>query len=131
MRTTLFLACYCAAVTAANVLLKLSAEGAGLWVFLAFQAAGNLAGLAGILLYTWLMRSMPLHVAFPLSRGAGVLGVQLVGSILIFREAFTVKEAVGVVMVAVGIILVGLASPGGHAFDRSALKASGVQDRGA
>ena len=48
MRTVLFLACYCAFVTAANALLKLSADANGVWPFLAFQAGGNLAGLADV-----------------------------------------------------------------------------------
>jgi multidrug transporter EmrE-like cation transporter len=112
MRTALLLACYCVSVTAANVLLNLSAHAGGLWPFLAFQAAGNLAGLAGILVYTGLMRRMPLHVAFPLSRGAGVLGVQLVGSVMVFRETFTLREAVGAAVVAAGILLVGFGTPG-------------------
>jgi len=131
MRTAFFLAFYCAAITAANVLLKLSADAGRLWAFLTFQAAGNLAGLAGILVYTWLMRSMPLHVAFPLSRGAGVLGVQLVGSILIFREAFTLKETVGAVAVTAGIILVGLSFRGEPPSLGPSVKASGSKDRGA
>jgi multidrug transporter EmrE-like cation transporter len=111
MRTVLFLACYGVFVTAANVLLKLSAEANGAWPFLAFQAGGNLAGLGGVLVYTWLMRRMPLHIAFPLTRGAGVLGVQLVASLLVFREIFKPTEAAGAVIVAAGIILVGLGAP--------------------
>jgi len=85
MRTALLLACYCVSVTAANVLLNLSAHAATTRLFLLFQAAGNLAGLGGVLAYTWLMRRMPLHVAFPLTRGVGVLGVQLVGALLVFH----------------------------------------------
>ncbi len=107
MKTVLFLACYCLFVTAANVLLKLSADAGGVRTFILFQAGGNLAGLAGVLVYTGLLRGMPLHLAFPLSRGVGVLGVQLAASILVFREAFRPTEAVGAAFVAVGIILVG------------------------
>ncbi len=108
MRTVLFLACYCIFVTAANALLKLSADAGGMWTFLVFQVAGNLAGLAGVLLYTALLRRMPLHVAFPLSRGVGVLGVQLVASLMVFHEVFKATEAAGAVVVAAGIILVGM-----------------------
>ena len=108
MRNALFLLCYCVFVTAANIFLKLSADARGVWMFLAFQAAGNLAGLAGVLLYTGLLRSMPLHVAFPLSRGVVVLGVQLVASLLVFHEVFRPTEAVGTAVVAAGIILVGM-----------------------
>ena len=107
VKTAFFLACYALVVSAANVLLKLSADANGAWLFLAFQAGGNLAGLAGVLLYTGLLRGMPLHVAFPLSRGAGVLGVQLAASLVVFHEAFRPTEAVGAAVVAAGIILVG------------------------
>ena len=117
MRTVLFLACYCIVVTAANALLKLSADANGVWLFIVFQAAGNLAGLAAVLLYTGLLRRMPLHVAFPLSRGVGVLGVQLAASVLIFGERFKPTEAAGAAVVAVGIILVGMG-----ASDRDAVK---------
>ena len=110
MGTLLALVWYCGFVTGANLLLKLSADAHGVWLFLAFQAAGNLAGLGGVLVYTWLMRRVPLHVAFPLTRGAGVLGVQLVGSVLVFHEVFSPRELIGAIVVAAGIILVGARS---------------------
>lgn len=78
----------------------------------------NLAGLGGVLVYTGLLRGMPLHVAFPLSRGAGVLGVQLVGSVMVFGERFSLREAVGATVVAAGIILVGLGAPDGSALGK-------------
>jgi multidrug transporter EmrE-like cation transporter len=107
MRHALFLAGYFVVVTTANVFLKLSAGAAGVWPFLALQLAGNLAGLAGVLLYTGLLRQLPLHVAFPLSRGVAVLGVQLVASLLVFHESFKATEALGTAAVAAGIILLG------------------------
>lgn len=110
MRTVLLLACSCVSVTAANVLLKLSADANGLWLFVVYQAAGNLAGLGGVLVYTALLHGMPLHLAFPLSRGVGVLGVQLIAAMLVFHEAFKPTEAVGVVVVAAGITLVGVSA---------------------
>lgn len=113
MRTALFLACYCAFVTAANALLKLSADANGVWLFVAFQAGGNLAGLAGVLAYTGLLRRMPLHVAFPLSRGAAVLGVQLAAAVFFFHERFSLTEAAGAAVVAAGIILVGAGAAAG------------------
>ncbi len=113
MRTVLFLACYCLFVTSANVLLKFSADAGGVWMFIAFQAGGNLAGLAGVLVYTALLRDMPLHLAFPLSRGVGVLGVQLAASVLVFHEVFRPMETAGAAVVAAGIILVGLGARGG------------------
>ena len=108
MRNALFLACYLVFVTTANVLLKFSAGASGVWPFLIFQVAGNLSGFVGILVYTGLMRTLPLHIAFPLTRGFAVLGVQLAASLLVFREVFRPTEAAGAVVVTVGIVLVGM-----------------------
>ncbi len=107
MRNALFLAVYCVVVTAANVLLKRSADAGSLWPFLAFQIAGNVAGLGGVLVYTALLRTLPLHVAFPLSRGAAVLGVQLFASMVVFHESFKATEALGTAAVVAGVILLG------------------------
>lgn len=116
MRSAFFLVCYAAFVTAANILLKLSAQAAGPLLFWVFQAGGNLVGFIGILVYTALLRTFPLHVAFPLSRGMAVLGVQLVASLLVFHEVFRPVEAAGIVLVAAGVILVGVsARPRGDA----------------
>jgi multidrug transporter EmrE-like cation transporter len=111
MRNALFLLCYLVVVTFGNVLLKLSASATGAGPFLALQAGGNVAGFVGILAYTGLLRTLPLHIAFPLSRGLVVLGIQLVASLLVFHEAFRPTEAIGAALATAGIILVGLAAP--------------------
>jgi multidrug transporter EmrE-like cation transporter len=110
----LFLLCYCVFVTGANVFLKMSAGAPDAWTFIFFQAAGNAAGFVGILVYTGLMRTLPLHIAFPLSRGVAVIGVQLAASVLVFRESFRPTEAAGAVLAAAGIILVGLGAGAGE-----------------
>ena len=118
MKNALFLVGYLVFVTTANVLLKESADaGAGL-PFLVFLVAGNLAGFVGILAYTGLLQTLPLHVAFPLSRGIVVLGV-LGSSLLFFHERFKVTEAVGAVLVTAGIIVVGRGAPGKAAAPRT------------
>jgi multidrug transporter EmrE-like cation transporter len=111
MLNALFLLCYLVFVTSANIFLKLSADANGAWMFLAFQAAGNGAGFVGILAYTALLRTLPLHIAFPLTRGLVVLGVQLAASVIVFHEVFRPTEAAGVGLVAAGIILVGMSAP--------------------
>lgn len=110
MRNAALLGCYFLFVTGSNVFLKLSADARETWVVLVMFAAGNLAGFVGVLAYTGLLRTLPLHVAFPLSRGLVVLGVQVLASLVFFRETFTLKEAGGVVLVTAGIILVGAAA---------------------
>jgi multidrug transporter EmrE-like cation transporter len=112
MKNAVFLACYLVFVTAANIFLKFSALAKEPWLFVTLFAAGNLAGFVGVLAYTGLLRTLPLHVAFPLSRGLVVMGVQLVGALLVFHETFRVTEAAGAVLVAAGIVLVGAAARG-------------------
>jgi len=93
--------------TTANILLKFSADASSPAAFVAFQIAGNLAGLGGILAYTSLLARMPIHVAFPLTQGAAALSIAFVGSVVIFRESFTLREALGFAAVAAGILLIG------------------------
>ena len=112
MKNAGFLLCYLVFVTAANVFLKLSAEARETWPFVAMLAAGNLAGFVGVLAYTGLLRTLPLHVAFPLSRGLVVLAVQLVAALLVFHETFRPTEAAGAVLVTAGILLVGAGARG-------------------
>ena len=112
MKNAVFLACYLVFVTAANILLKFSTQARETWLFLALLAAGNIAGFVGVLVYTGLLRTLPLHVAFPLSRGLVVMGVQLVGALLVFHETFRVTEAVGAILVTAGILLVGAGARG-------------------
>jgi multidrug transporter EmrE-like cation transporter len=117
MKNAAFLLCYVVFVTTANIFLKLSAEAGSAWLFIVMQVAGNLAGFVGILSYTGLLRTLPLHIAFPLSRGTAVLGVQVIASLAVFHEVFRLTEAAGMALVAVGVILVGASAgkPGGAA----------------
>jgi multidrug transporter EmrE-like cation transporter len=108
MVNALFLLCYLVFVTGANIFLKLSADAGSFPPFIMMQIAGNLAGLVGVLAYTGLMRTVPLHVAFPLTRGLVVLGIQLVAALLVFHEAFRPTEAVGTLLVTAGIVCVGV-----------------------
>ena len=111
MKNAGFLLSYLVFVTSANIFLKLSADALHTGPFLLLLAAGNLAGFAGVLAYTGLLRTLPLHVAFPLSRGLVVLGVQIVGALIVFHESFRVTEIAGAVLVAAGVILVGISAP--------------------
>jgi len=108
MKNAVLLACYLVLVTSSNILLKLSVGARETTLFIGLLAAGNLAGFAGVLAYTGLLRAMPLHIAFPLSRGLVVLGVQLVAALIVFHETFRLTEAAAAVMVTAGIILVGI-----------------------
>ena len=106
LKNAALLIAYLVFVTGANLLLKLAADAGSGWPMIALLVSGNVAGFGGILAYTGLLRTLPLHVAFPLSRGLVVLGV-LGTSLFFFREHLRVTEAAGVALVTAGIILVG------------------------
>jgi multidrug transporter EmrE-like cation transporter len=111
MWKVLFVTVYFLFVTGANALLKLSASASSPLWFILLQLAGNLCGFVGVLAYTGLMRTTPLHIAFPLTQGFAVLGVQVLASALIFRESFSPLQAAGTVLVLGGIVLVGFQEP--------------------
>lgn len=115
MRSVLLVIVYALFVTAANVLMKLSSAAEAFWPFALLLAAGNLLGLVGILTYTLLLRALPLHVAFPLTRGAAVLGVQLAASLIVFHEVLRPTEIAGAALVAAGIVLAGMGARRGEA----------------
>ncbi len=124
MKNALFLAGYLLFVAAANVLLKGSANAGSGWPFYGLFAAGNVAGFVAILLYTGLLRTFPLHLAFPLSRGFGMLGV-LASSLAFFRERLGFREAAAVALVTAGILVIGKEAQQGAVKD---VPASGPTD---
>lgn len=108
MRTILLLLANMGANTAAHVSLKRSAIGVGMKRFLLWQVAGNLAAFLGVLVFTGLVRDMSLHVAYPLTEGVSALGVQIVGSLLLFRERISLKAWAGTGLILMGIVLFSL-----------------------
>lgn len=91
----------------ANVSFKLSAFNPAWRGFLAWQVVGNLAGLVTVLTLTALLRFLPLHVAYPVTTGLAILGVQVAAGGLIFHEAISFNQWVGVGLIILGIGLVG------------------------
>jgi multidrug transporter EmrE-like cation transporter len=89
----------------ANVSFKYSAGGATWREFLFWQVVGNLAGLITVITLTWLLRYIPLHIAFPVTTGLTVIGVSLVAGHWIFREDFTNSQFLGTLLVVLGIVL--------------------------
>ena len=108
MRTILLLLADAAANTGAHAALKMSAARRGVKLFVLWQVVGNLAGFLGVLAYTALMRSLSLHVAYPLTEGLTAVGVQLVGGLLLFREKITPLAWAGTGLILGGIVLFSL-----------------------
>lgn len=89
----------------ANVAFKYSADSPNLRGLLFWQVVGNLAGLITVITLTWLLRYMPLHVAFPITTGLAVIGVQVIASWLWFGETISPGRWMGGFLVAAGIVL--------------------------
>jgi multidrug transporter EmrE-like cation transporter len=93
-----------------NICFKLSAEGQGWWAFWIWQIAGNLSAFTGTMSYTFSMRFLPLHVAYPLTQGLSVLGVTLIAARLVFNETILPLHWLGILFIAGGIVLLSLPS---------------------
>ena len=90
----------------ANSSFKLSAASSGWRNFLVWQIAGNLSGFITVLTLTWLLRYVPLHVAYPVTAGLAVVGVQVVAAGLIFHEPISPGHWLGTLLVVMGIVLI-------------------------
>jgi multidrug transporter EmrE-like cation transporter len=75
----------------------------GLWTW---QVVGNLAGLVTVITLTWLLKHMPLSVAFPLTTGLTVLCVQMVAASWIFHEPISERQWLGTLAIVLGIWLI-------------------------
>jgi undecaprenyl phosphate-alpha-L-ara4N flippase subunit ArnE len=91
----------------ANASFKASAISGNLQGFLSWQVVGNLAGLVTVLTLTGLLRFVPLSVAFPLTTGLAVIGVQVLAGQMIFHEPISSEQWVGTLLIVAGIAIVG------------------------
>jgi len=90
----------------ANVGFKLSAASPTWRGFLIWQIIGNLAGFITVLTLTGLLRYVPLHVAYPVTAGLAVVGVQVVAARWLFAETIASGQWLGTLLVALGIVLI-------------------------
>lgn len=90
----------------ANASFKLSAASPAWRGFLAWQLVGNLAGFITVLTLTGLLRFVPLHVAYPVTAGLAVIGVQVVAAGLFFHEPISPTQWLGTLLVVAGIALI-------------------------
>jgi multidrug transporter EmrE-like cation transporter len=85
---------------------KVSANSTSWRGFLLWQIAGNLAGFVTVLTLTGLLRFIPLSVAYPLTVGLAVIGVQVAAARLLFHEPIAPAQWLGTLLIACGVILV-------------------------
>ncbi len=90
----------------ANAAFKVSAFSPNWRGFLIWQVVGNIAGLITVLTLTALLRLIPLHVAFTVTTGLAVLGVQIAAASVLFHEPVSRMQWMGAMLVVLGIALV-------------------------
>jgi len=90
----------------ANSSFRVSAFSESWRGFLTWQVIGNLAGFITVLTLTWLLRYMPLSIAFPLTTGLTVIGVQIVAAAALFHEPIAGRQWAGTAAIVIGIFLV-------------------------
>lgn len=91
----------------ANASFKVSAHSPSWRSFLTWQVIGNLAGFVGVLTLTGLLRYVPLHVAYPVTSGLAVIGVQVIAARWVFQESVSPAQWLGTAFVVLGIVLIG------------------------
>jgi multidrug transporter EmrE-like cation transporter len=85
---------------------KMSAASTNWRSFLGWQVVGNFAGLVTVIALTGLLRLTSLHVAYPVTTGLSVVGVQVVAAALLFREAISPAQWLGTLLIVGGIVLI-------------------------
>ncbi len=89
----------------ANAGFKFSAMSPNWKGLLAWQVVGNLAGFLTVITLTALLKHTPLHVAYPLTTGLAIIGVQLVAARFIFHETITPAQWLGTLLIIGGVLL--------------------------
>jgi len=90
----------------ANGSFRVSATSPNWRGFLLWQVVGNLAGFITVLTLTGLLRFIPLHIAYPVTVGLAVIGVQIGAAWWLFHEPITLPQWAGTLFIALGILLV-------------------------
>ena len=89
-----------------NAAFRVSAMSETMRGLITWQVVGNLAGFVTVITLTWMLKYMPLSIAFPLTTGLTVLGVQMVAASWIFREPVSERQWLGTLAIVVGIWLI-------------------------
>lgn len=87
--------------SAAGLVLIKRADTVSSWRFV----AGFVLYGAGFLVWLWLLRRLPLSVAFPTAAGA-LIAATILGGYLFLDEKLVSAQAVGIAFILVGIVLV-------------------------
>lgn len=89
----------------ANAAFRISAQSATWTAVVIWQIVGNLAGFVTVLCLTGLLRDVPLAIAFPVTTGLSIIGVQLVAARWLFNEPIDAVQWAGALLIVVGVFL--------------------------
>ena len=81
--------------------------------FFGWQIVGNLSGFLAVIAFTFLLRYISMNLALAVQFGIGFVFVQVIGAQLVFREAITAAQWLGVCIVFLGILLIAFGRTGG------------------
>jgi len=95
----------------ANAGFKLSVMNTSWRTFVFWQVVGNLAGFATVLTLTGLLVYIPLHIAFLVTTGLTIIGVQVVAAHFLFHETITPTRWLGTLLIVLGVMLIGKMEP--------------------
>jgi multidrug transporter EmrE-like cation transporter len=90
----------------ANVAFRLSAVSATWNDMFRWQLLGHLAGSVTVVALTCMLRNVPLGIAFPVTTGMSLLGVQIVAARGVFHEPINTMQWAGSVLIGLGLVLV-------------------------
>ena len=90
----------------ANAAFRVSARSATWSDVVTWQVLGNLAGFITVLTLTGLLRYAPLSIAFPVTTGMSILGVQVVAAKWLFHEPINAVQWMGALLIGLGVFLV-------------------------
>jgi multidrug transporter EmrE-like cation transporter len=90
----------------ANAAFRVSARSATWGDVLTWQALGNLAGFVTVVALTGVLRYVPLSIAFPVTTGISIVGVQVVAAQWLFGEAISGVQWTGALLIGLGVLLV-------------------------
>jgi multidrug transporter EmrE-like cation transporter len=96
------------AIPASNAVVPISLIGGNLLFNIIANASFKLSATSSTLLtLTGLLRFVPLRVAYPVTAGLAVIGVQVAASRMLFHEPISPAQWLGTLLILAGIVLVG------------------------
>ena len=89
----------------ANTAFRISARSGSWREIVSWQVTGNAAGFVTAVTLTGLLHYVPLSIAFPVTTGMSILGVQVLAAWWLFHEPINTLQWLGSLLIGVGVFL--------------------------